>query len=81
MHTSRHPHPSHGHQHPSHFDRSGKEHSTSSLITDEDRQLLLKLLSNPQEAHEMFRMLQNSPPEIANLGYLILRVFDCSIKV
>jgi hypothetical protein len=81
MHTSRPTHPHHGHQHHGQRDRSGQGHSTPSLVTDEDRQLLLKLLSNPQEAQEMYSMLQNSPPEIANLGYLILRVFECSMKV
>jgi hypothetical protein len=83
MHTPRHPHPPHGHQPPTNAGHSGREHShsVSSLITDKDRQLLMQLLNNPQEAQEMFSMLQNSPPEIANLGYLILRVFERSAKV
>lgn len=80
MHTPRHPHPPHGHQPPTNANHSGRE-QTPSLITDKDRQLLMQLLNNPQEAQEMFNMLQNSPPEIANLGYLILRVFERSAKV
>jgi hypothetical protein len=81
MHTPRHPHQPHGHQPPTNPNHSGREHSMSSLITDKDRQLLVQLLNNPQEAQEMFSLLQNSPPEIANLGYLILRVFERSAKV
>lgn len=81
MHTPRHPHPPHGHQPPANPPHGGREHSMNSLITEKDRQLLMQLLNNPQEAQEMFAMLQNSPPEIANLGYLILRVFERSAKV
>jgi hypothetical protein len=81
MHTPRHPHPPHGHQPPTNAVPGGREHSMSSPITEKDRQLLMQLLNNPQQAQEMFSMLQNSPPEIANLGYLILRVFERSGKV
>ena len=47
-------------------------------ITDSDRQLLGELLDNEDEAQALFLMLQNSPPEIAALGYLVLRAFERS---
>ena len=78
MHNQRHPHQSQQqHQHPGFPPHpSGGDGSMSSPITEKDRQLLIKLLNNPQEAQDTFRMLQNSPPEIATLGHLILTVFE-----
>ena len=75
MHNPRHPHPPHPHQPPT-PPRSGGERSMSPPITERDQQLLMELLNNPQEAQEIFRMLQNSPPEVATVGYLVLRVFE-----
>ena len=45
-------------------------------VTARDRELLEELLDNEDEAQALFHMLQNSPPEIAALGYLVLRVFE-----
>jgi hypothetical protein len=45
------------------------------LITEGDLDLLKEILDNADEAQSLFTMLQNSPPEIAALGYLVLRAF------
>ena len=52
------------------------ESEMNSPITDRDRKLLTKLLNNPQEAQQIYNLLQNSPPEIATLGYLVMRVYE-----
>ena len=75
MHNQRPFHPPHPHQVPANPPR-GVESSMSSPITERDQQLLMALLNNPQEAQHIFRLLQNSPPEVANIGYLVLRVFE-----
>jgi hypothetical protein len=46
------------------------------LLKETDLELLKELLNNTEEAQALYYMLQNSPPEIASLGYLILRVFE-----
>lgn len=79
MHNQRHPHQPHPHQPssmPPHPQSSERQHLNSPPITERDQQLLMELLNNPQEAHNIFSMLQNSPPEVATLGYLILRVWE-----
>jgi hypothetical protein len=48
------------------------------LLKEADLELLKELLNNSDEAQSFYSMLQNSPPEIAALGYLILRVFERS---
>jgi len=47
-------------------------------LTEQDQELLKQLLGNDEQAQALGGMLQNSPPEIAALGYLILRVFERS---
>ncbi|MBC1195051.1 hypothetical protein H0901_07095 [Microcystis aeruginosa BLCCF158] len=47
-------------------------------LTEQDQELLKQLLGNDEQAQALGGMLQNSPPEIAALGYLILRVFEQS---
>ena len=48
------------------------------LFTEKDAQLLRQILGSDQEAESFASMLKQSPPEIAALGYLILRAFDHS---
>lgn len=48
------------------------------LITEADLDLLKEILNNDDEAQSLYAMLQNSPPEIAGLGYLVLRAFEKS---
>lgn len=79
MHNPRHPHQPHPHQQPSpppSHPRSEGQRFNSPAITEEDQQLLMELLNNPQEAQEIFCLLQNSPPELATIGYLVLRVLE-----
>ena len=79
MYHPRHPHLPHQHQ-PHEFPHNppfSEDHpSMPNLITDRDHELLKELLDNPEEADSIFHMLENSPPEMAVLGYLVLRVFE-----
>ncbi len=79
MHNPRHHHQPHHHQpHSAHPNPpcAEKQQFNSPPITESDRQLLTELLNNPQEAEEIFGMLQKSPPEVATLGYLVLRILE-----
>ena len=80
MHNPRHPHQPqpHHHQPPSAVPtpRSGGQRFNAPAITERERQLLMELFNHSQEAQEIFSMLQNSPPELATIGYLVLRVFE-----
>jgi len=53
-------------------------HANLPRLTEQDQELLKQLLGNDEQAQALGGMLQNSPPEIAALGYLILRVFERS---
>lgn len=48
------------------------------LFTEKDDQLLQEILGSREEAESLATMLKQSPPEIAALGYLILRTFERS---
>jgi len=85
---ARHPHPPQPHQpfghppqspgevrpHPPAYPQGERRNPTP--MTENDYELLRELLGDDQKAQALSRMLQNSPPEIAALGDLVLRVFE-----
>ena len=48
------------------------------LFTEKEDQLLQEILGSKDEAESLATMLKQSPPEIAALGYLIVRAFERS---
>lgn len=63
---------------PQPFAPTGAAPANLPRLTEQDQELLKQLLGNDEQAQALGGMLQNSPPEIAALGYLILRVFERS---
>jgi hypothetical protein len=57
-------------------ERRGGNTNTPPLLTDRDRQLLGELLDNDEQAQALFGTLQSAPPELAALGFLMLRIFE-----
>ena len=55
-----------------------RSHWHPPLATEQDLALLRTLLSSDEEAQSLVQILQNSPPEIAALGYLMLRILERS---
>jgi hypothetical protein len=78
MQGSRPPHPPQDRPPHPQGDRRGSSNSTNtpSLLTDRDRQLLGELLENDEQAQALFGTLQSAPPELAALGFLMLRIFE-----
>ena len=54
----------------------GERNNQPPLLTEHDRQLLGELLDNDEQAQALFGTLQNAPPELAAIGFLLLRVFE-----
>ncbi len=48
------------------------------LFNDKDDELLREILGSNDEAESISNMLKQSPPEIAAIGYLVLRAFERS---
>jgi hypothetical protein len=71
-----HPHPDRQQPHPHPPTAAQGERRNPPLLTERDRQLLGELLENEEQAQGMFMTLQNSPPELAALGFLMLRIFE-----
>ena len=63
---------------PQPFAPAGAGSANLPRLTEQDQELLKQLLGNDEQAQAVGGMLQNSPPEIAALGYLILRVSERS---
>jgi hypothetical protein len=71
------PHPGQGQQRPPHpqADPQG-ERNAPPLLTERDSHLLVELLDNEEQAQALFGTLQNAPPELAALGFLMLRIYE-----
>lgn len=73
------PHPNQqGQQRPPHPPETlqGGERNAPPLLTDRDSHLLVELLGNEEQAQALFGTLQNAPPELAALGFLMLRIYE-----
>jgi hypothetical protein len=74
------PHPQGGQQqqrppHPQGGQQQG-ERSAPPLLTERDATLLVDLLGDDEQAKALFGTLQNAPPELAALGFLMLRIYE-----
>jgi hypothetical protein len=45
-------------------------------LTERDSALLVELLDNEEQAQALFGTLQTAPPELAALGFLMLRIYE-----
>jgi hypothetical protein len=72
------PHPTDRDRRPPHpqANPQGERSDSPPLLTDRDRHLLVELLGDDEQAQALFGTLQNSPPELAALGFLMLRIFE-----
>jgi hypothetical protein len=74
------PHPQGGQpqQRPPHpqANPQGGERNAPPLLTERDSALLVELLDNEEQAQALFGTLQNAPPELAALGFLMLRIYE-----
>ncbi|WP_310487770.1 hypothetical protein [Chamaesiphon sp. VAR_69_metabat_338] len=75
------PHPQGGQQqqrppHPQGGQQQGGERNAPPLLTERDSQLLVELLGDDEQAQALFGTLQNAPPELAALGFLMLRIYE-----
>ncbi|WP_309732206.1 hypothetical protein [Chamaesiphon sp. OTE_75_metabat_556] len=52
------------------------ERNAPPLLTDRDSHLLVELLGDEQQAQALFGTLQTAPPELAALGFLMLRIYE-----
>jgi hypothetical protein len=66
------------HHHPSHPADNACAQNTwrPPLPTERDRSLLTELLGSEQEAQALLQTIQSSSPDIAAIGYLMLRVLE-----
>lgn len=72
------PHPGQGQQQrPPHPQAAPQgERNAPPLLTERDSHLLVELLDNEEQAQALFGTLQNAPPELAALGFLMLRIYE-----
>jgi hypothetical protein len=76
------PHPERGGQqqqrppHPQANQQGGERNAPPPLLTERDSHLLVELLGDEEQAQALFGTLQNSPPELAALGFLMLRIYE-----
>jgi hypothetical protein len=63
------------HPHPPVAGQQG-ERRNPPLLTEHDLELMKELLENEEQAQGMFSTLQNSPPELAALGFLMLKIYE-----